>query len=102
MKEISTGGFDSVLNAPKAVVDFWASWCGPCKALEPTLKVLDEKYKDIMFVKVNVEKENTLASRYAVTALPAIFLLKEGKVMHSLVGAVSEEKIRLAVEEYLL
>lgn len=82
------------------VVDFWATWCGPCKALTPLFEKLANEFNDVAFLKVNVEDEAQIASMFAVTSLPTILFFKEGKVCAHLVGNAGEGKLRNAIEEH--
>jgi thioredoxin len=80
------------------LVDFWAAWCGPCRAIAPVLEKLVEGQGDrLSLVKVNVDESPELAARYEVRAIPTILLFKDGKIVDRVVGAVPravlEEKI---------
>ena len=79
-------------------VDFWASWCGPCKAMEPVVDKLAEKYSDkIVFGKINVDEEMDLSSRYQVLSIPTFMLFKDGEPTDAVIGAVGE----LALEQFV-
>jgi thioredoxin 1 len=90
-----------VLEAPTPVlVDFYADWCGPCRAMEPALKdVADEYADDIRVVKLNVDKHPAVSERYEVSGIPALLLFKEGQLVDRITGAVARSKIAAAIEK---
>ncbi len=72
------------------VVDFWASWCGPCRMVSPIIDSLAEEYGDkIKVCKVNVDAESALASEFAVVSIPTVLIIKDGKTVERSVGAKS-------------
>lgn len=72
------------------VVDFWASWCGPCRMVSPIIDSLAEEYGDkIKVCKVNVDAESALASEFAVVSIPTVLVIKDGKIAERSVGAKS-------------
>lgn len=84
-----TADFDAaVAEAPLAMVDFWASWCGPCKMIAPVVEELAERYGDkVLMGKVNVDEEPELARRFGVMNIPTVAFLKEGREFDRKVGA---------------
>ena len=99
---INSGNFDEVvLKADKAVlVDFWAPWCGPCRAMGPVLTELDEKADGKYLVgKVNVDEEPELARKYKVMSIPAIKIFKDGKIAASIIGVTPVDKLAEMLEK---
>ena len=85
---------NEVLKADKNVlVDFWASWCGPCKMLAPTIEAIAEEYDSFKVGKVNVDDEPDLAQAYGISSIPTLILFKDGKAADMLVGLRSKDEI---------
>jgi putative thioredoxin len=84
------------------VVDLWADWCGPCKTLGPILeKVIDETGGKVVLTKVDVDANRQVAAAFQVQGIPAVFALRDGKIVDSFVGAVREAQVRAFVEGLL-
>ena len=89
-KQLKTMEFDAIIDeAPLAMVDFWAVWCGPCKMLSPAVEEIAEKYGDKVLVgKVNVDEEPELARRFGVMSIPTVVFLKNGREFDRKVGVM--------------
>lgn len=93
--EFTDSNFQStVLDSDKlSVVDFWAEWCGPCRAIGPVIEELSKEYDGKVNVgKVNVDNNAELSSKYGITSIPAILFIKDGKVVDKLIGAQPKAK----------
>ena len=83
------------------VVDLWAPWCGPCRTLGPIIeKVVDETNGRVVLVKVNVDESPQISAAFKVQSIPAVFALKDGKVVDTFVGAIPETQIRAWVARF--
>ncbi len=91
-----------VINSDKPVfVDFWAEWCGPCRIVSPTIEELSKEYDGkVDFVKVNVDQNNELASKYNVFSIPTLALFENGKIVAQSAGAAPKEKIRSYIDQH--
>jgi thioredoxin 1 len=92
---ITTDSFETeVLQSETAViVDFWAEWCGPCRAVAPVLDQIASEREDLRVVKVNVDDEPALAQRYGILSIPTIVLFKSGEPQAAAVGAQPKQML---------
>lgn len=104
VNDIKTNEFESkVLSADKPVlVDFWASWCGPCKMLSPAVDAVSNQLDgQAYFFKVNVDEEPELAREFGIMSIPTLMLFKGGELVEQSVGVIPEASIKSFVEQAL-
>ncbi|HJJ31823.1 MAG TPA: thioredoxin [Methanocorpusculum sp.] len=92
---LTSASFNSViLSAEKAVVDFWAEWCGPCQRFAPVFEELSAGYPDVQFCKCNTDENPGIAQEFCIYSIPTVLFIKKGKVVHIESGAMSAEEFR--------
>ena len=85
---------EEVLNSDRPVLlDFWASWCGPCRMVGPILDEIAEEREDIKVCKINVDEEPELASEYGIMSIPSLMVMKNGEIVNRSVGAKPKAQI---------
>lgn len=93
-KEFAQFEQQHIQSGKTVLLDFWASWCAPCRALSPILEQLAEELKDELVVaKLNVEENEVTASKFAIRSIPTMILFKDGKPVKTQVGLVNHEQL---------
>jgi len=94
---------DEVLNSSDTImVDFWAEWCGPCRAVSPILDAIAEEHADkIKIVKLNVDDNPQMAMKYQITSIPAMKVFRGGEVVKTVIGAKPKPAIEADLAEFL-
>lgn len=100
MQKVNKNEFDSLIREGYTFVDFFATWCGPCKMLSPVVEELSKEYTDVKFVKVDVDEEEELAMKYGIMSIPALFLLKDGEVVGKTGGMQPIDSLRAFINNY--
>ena len=102
--EVSDGSFEKdVLQSEQPVlVDFWAAWCGPCRALAPVVDEIATSYQGkLKVMKMDVDRNNATPARYGIRGIPALLLFKGGKVADQIVGFVPKDTIDKSIDKVL-
>lgn len=98
--DLDQANFDQTISGGLVLVDFWAEWCGPCKSMHPIFDRMSKKYRHIKFARVNVDKCQDIAMRFAVQSIPTFIMFKNGQLVDRMVGAVGEPGIHMIAKKY--
>lgn len=95
VKMINTNSFQQEVmqSSTPVLVDFFATWCGPCKMQSPIVDELSEKHPEVKFCKLDVDQSPQIAADYQVMSIPTLILFKNGKALHKVVGLQSKEAL---------
>ena len=94
---LTSDTFDATISNGSVVVDFWASWCGPCKMQAPILDQFAEAHQEVSVCKVDVDAEPALAARYGIMSIPTLLYFKDGKLVNKTVGVQTLPQIAAAM-----
>ena len=98
--ELTKDNFESVVTESSlAVIDFWAPWCGPCKAFAPTFEAISEMHNDILFGKVNTEEQQELGAHFNIRSIPTLMVIRENIVLFSQPGALPKSALEGIIEQ---
>lgn len=102
MNELNENDFDAKVAAGYALVDFGAEWCGPCKALEPTMEKISNTYEGKVSVySVDIDNNPALAAKNGVMSVPTLILYKDGRPVDRVVGLISEGDLRSKIDQQI-
>lgn len=102
LKIVNTEEFKKMIAEEKnVVVDFWATWCGPCKALAPVLEAVAEEMPEVPFVKVDIDENDTLAREYNILTIPTLMFIQNGEVVDKTIGLMTKEQLMTFVKKHL-
>ena len=98
--EVTKDNIDEIIGKNSMVIlDFWASWCGPCKAFAPTFEAASEKHPDVIFGKVNTEEQQELAAQFQIRSIPNVTLFREQIILFTQPGAMPAAGIDSVIEQ---
>ena len=93
--DVTSANFEKeILNSEKTVLlDFWATWCGPCQMIAPTVHEIADERADILVGKINVDDQPALAQQFGIVSIPTLIVMKNGQIVNKAVGLRSKEQL---------
>lgn len=102
VREITDANFDTETKEGVVLVDFWATWCGPCRMQSPIIDELDAEMGDqITFAKMDVDANPATPQQFGIMGIPTLLIKKDGEVVEKLVGYTAKEKLEEVLEQYV-
>lgn len=100
-KIINSQEFDNTIESGVVVVDFFATWCGPCKMLSPVIDELSGELENVNFVKVDIDQSMDLAQKFKIVSVPTLKVFKNGEEVDTLMGFIPKEVLKSKVEAHI-
>lgn len=103
VQDVTVSNFDEevIKNEGVVLVDFWATWCGPCKMISPIVEEVSGEVTNAKFVKIDVDANPELANKYQISSIPTLMIFKNGAPVDTLVGFMPKDTLKAAVVKHL-
>lgn len=99
--ELNSSNFEKIISSETpTLVDFWAEWCGPCRAMHPIFTRMARKFKKITFARLNIDQNQEIATRFGIQSIPIFIMFKNGSPVDKVIGAVGEPGINLIAQKF--
>ncbi len=92
--------FHEEIQKGLVLVDFYATWCGPCKMMHPVIEEIEKQYEDLKVIRIDVDQQEDLAREYKVMSIPTLFLFKDGKEVEKVIGFTPKQKLEEWIEKH--